>query len=40
MKDGRKIVYVDMDDTICDFITPFKTGEFKLKYLNQKLVSF
>lgn len=40
MKDGRKIVYVDMDDTICDFITPFKTGEFKLKYPQSKVGFF
>ncbi len=40
MKDGRKIVYVDMDDTICDFITPFKTGELKLKYPQSKIGFF
>lgn len=24
---GRKIVYVDMDDTLCDFTGPFKLGQ-------------
>jgi hypothetical protein len=27
-----KKVYVDMDDTLCDFTGPFKSGEYKLKY--------
>ena len=40
MKDGRKIVYIDMDDTICDFTTPFKTGEYKLKYPQSKVGFF
>lgn len=35
-----KKVYVDMDDTLCDFITPFKTGEFKLKYPHSKIGFF
>ena len=35
-----KKVYVDMDDTLCDFITPFKTGEFKLKYPHSKVGFF
>jgi 5'-nucleotidase len=40
MKDGREIVYVDMDDTICDFTTPFKTGEYQLKYPQSKIGFF
>ncbi len=40
MKDGRKIVYVDMDNTICDFLTPFKSGQFKLKYPQSKIGFF
>ena len=40
MKDGREIVYVDMDDTLCDFIGPFKTSEFKLKYPQSKVGFF
>ena len=40
MKDGRKIVYVDMDNTICDFLTPFKSGQFKLKYSQSKVGFF
>lgn len=35
-----KRVYVDMDDTLCDFITPFKTGEYKLKYPHSKVGFF
>ena len=40
MKDGRKIVYVDMDDTICDFSTPFRNGEYRLKYPQSKVGFF
>jgi 5'(3')-deoxyribonucleotidase len=40
MKDGREIVYVDMDGTLCDFIGPFKTSEFKLKYPQSKVGFF
>lgn len=29
-----------MDDTLCDFITPFKTGEYKLKYPHSKVGFF
>jgi 5'(3')-deoxyribonucleotidase len=35
-----KKVYVDMDDTLCDFIGPFKSGEFKLKYPHSKVGFF
>lgn len=35
-----KRIYVDMDDTLCDFITPFKTGEYKLKYPHSKVGFF
>lgn len=35
-----KRIYIDMDDTICDFITPFKTGEYKLKYPQSKVGFF
>jgi 5'-nucleotidase len=35
-----KRIYVDMDDTLCDFTTPFKTGEFKLKYPQSKVGFF
>jgi 5'(3')-deoxyribonucleotidase len=40
MKDGRKIVYVDMDDTLCDFIGPFKSGEYKIKFPQSKVGFF
>jgi 5'(3')-deoxyribonucleotidase len=40
MKDGRKIVYVDMDDTLCDFMGPFKSGEYKLKFPQSKVGFF
>ena len=36
----KKIVYIDMDDTLCDFIGPFKSGEFKLKYPQSKVGFF
>jgi len=35
-----KRVYIDMDDTICDFTNPFKSGEFKLKYPQSKVGFF
>jgi 5'-nucleotidase len=40
MKDGRKIVYVDMDDTLCDFTTPFESGEFQSKFPQSKVGFF
>ncbi len=40
MKDGRKIVYVDMDDTLCDFIGPFKSGEYQIKFPQSKVGFF
>jgi 5'-nucleotidase len=40
MKDSRKIVYIDMDDTLCDFTSPFKSGEYKLKYPHSKIGFF
>lgn len=36
----KKIVYIDMDDTLCDFIGPFRSGEFKLKYPQSKVGFF
>jgi 5'(3')-deoxyribonucleotidase len=33
-------IYVDMDDTLCDFITPFKSGEYKEKYPQSKIGFF
>lgn len=35
-----KRIYVDMDDTLCDFTGPFKSGEFKLKYPQSKIGFF
>jgi len=35
-----KRIYVDMDDTICDFTAPFKSGQFKLKYPQSKVGFF
>ncbi len=35
-----KKVYVDMDDTLCDFISPFKKGEVSLKYPQSKIGFF
>ena len=32
-----KRVYIDMDDTICDFMGPFRSGDFKLKYPQSKV---
>ncbi len=40
MKDGRKIVYVDMDDTLCDFMGPFKSGEYQMKFPQSKVGFF
>ena len=35
-----KKVYIDMDDTICDFTKPFKTGQFSKKYPQSKVGFF
>ncbi len=35
-----KKVYVDMDDTLCDFIGPFKRGEVSIKYPQSKVGFF
>jgi 5'(3')-deoxyribonucleotidase len=35
-----KKVYVDMDDTLCDFIGPFRRGEVSIKYPHSKLGFF
>ena len=35
-----KRIYVDMDDTICDFTSPFKTGLFREKYPQSKIGFF
>jgi len=35
-----KRIFVDMDDTICDFMGPFRSGEFKLKYPQSKVGFF
>jgi 5'(3')-deoxyribonucleotidase len=35
-----KRIYVDMDDTLCDFTGPFKSGEYKLKYPQSKVGFF
>ena len=35
-----KRIYCDMDDTLCDFIGPFKSGEYKLKYPQSKVGFF
>jgi 5'-nucleotidase len=35
-----KRIYVDMDDTLCDFAGPFKSGEYKLKYPQSKVGFF
>ena len=35
-----KRVYIDMDDTICDFMGPFRSGDFKLKYPQSKVGFF
>jgi 5'-nucleotidase len=35
-----KRVYIDMDDTICDFMGPFKTGEYKSKFPQSKVGFF
>jgi len=35
-----KRVFIDMDDTICDFIGPFKNNQFKIKYPQSKLGFF
>jgi 5'(3')-deoxyribonucleotidase len=35
-----KKVYVDMDDTLCDFTGPFKRGEVAIKYPQSKLGFF
>ena len=40
MKDGRKIVYVDMDDTLCDFMGPFRSGEYQIKFPQSKVGFF
>ena len=36
----KKRIFCDMDDTLCDFIGPFKSGEFKLKYPHSKVGFF
>ena len=35
-----KRIFCDMDDTLCDFIGPFKSGEYKLKYPQSKVGFF
>lgn len=40
MKDGREIVYVDMDDTLCDFSNPFKSGQYESKFPHSKIGFF
>ena len=35
-----KKVYVDMDDTLCDFTGPFRRGEVSIKYPQSKLGFF
>ena len=35
-----KRVYIDMDDTLCDFMGPFRSGEWKLKYPQSKVGFF
>lgn len=35
-----KKVYVDMDDTLCDFIGPFRRGEVSFKYPQSKVGFF
>jgi 5'-nucleotidase len=35
-----KRIYIDMDDTLCDFMGPFKSGEYKLKYPQSKVGFF
>jgi 5'-nucleotidase len=35
-----KKVYVDMDDTLCDFIGPFRRGEVSIKYPQSKVGFF
>ena len=35
-----KRIYVDMDDTICDFTSPFKSGLFREKYPQSKIGFF
>ena len=35
-----KRVYVDMDDTLCDFITPFKSSLYREKYPQSKIGFF
>lgn len=35
-----KRVYIDMDDTLCDFMGPFRSGDFKLKYPQSKVGFF
>lgn len=35
-----KRVFIDMDDTICDFIGPFRNNQFKIKYPQSKLGFF
>ena len=36
----KKRIFCDMDDTLCDFIGPFKSGEYKLKYPQSKVGFF
>jgi 5'(3')-deoxyribonucleotidase len=35
-----KRIYVDMDDTLCDFTGQFKSGEYKLKFPQSKVGFF
>ena len=35
-----KRIFCDMDDTLCDFTGPFKSGEYKLKFPQSKLGFF
>ena len=36
----KKRIFCDMDDTLCDFMGPFKSGEYKLKYPHSKVGFF
>lgn len=36
----KKRIFCDMDDTLCDFTGPFRSGEYKLKYPHSKVGFF
>jgi 5'(3')-deoxyribonucleotidase len=40
MKDVRKIVYVDMDDTLCDFTGPFKRDQYSINFPQSRIGFF